>query len=122
VPEIEGDHPHGVGVLLAGHGGRDLQIALGADEIGVELGAERVTAPSDTVGVSAGAAQQGIVDGQAKGLGRREQDLDGMMDVIEESVGGDAVVREQAVSSGPIQELLAASGQQAGNGSASEAQ
>ena len=96
VPEVDGDHPHGVGVLLAGHGGGDLRSQRWArTKVVWNLGPSGISAPGDTVGVSAGAAQHGSRRwSPAKGLGRRDQGLDGMMDVIKELVGGDAMVRK----------------------------
>jgi hypothetical protein len=58
--------------VVGGHGGRDLQKALRAHEVGLEARPEGIASPSDTGGVQAGAPQQGIVEDGAKRRTRGE--------------------------------------------------
>ena len=54
--------------LVARHGRRNLQAALAADEVGLEVRTERISAPGNPGGMQTGAAQEGIVDHGAEGF------------------------------------------------------
>ena len=64
VKESDGNHA----VISVGKGdvGGELQEALRANEVGLEVGAERVAAPGDARNASAALAQERVVDGHAE--------------------------------------------------------
>ena len=120
VQESDGDHA----VMARGEGqiSGELQDALGAHEIGLKVRAQGIAAPGDTGNANAGFAEQGVVDGDRDRRGSRESLDYGAANHGKEGLRGEAVAREEAIVSRPIVELLAASGQQTGDGEASEAE
>jgi hypothetical protein len=63
----EGNRGQAVDAVFAGHGGGDLEKALGAYEVGLKAGTEGIAAPGHARGVKAGAAEEGIIKDGAKG-------------------------------------------------------
>jgi len=68
----EGDGQHPAGSVGSREGERSLQEALGAHQVGLETGAERIAAPGDSGSVEAGAAQERIIKDGADGSQRRQ--------------------------------------------------
>lgn len=104
------------------HVRRELQDALGTHEVGVEVRSERIAAPSDARDVNADLAQECVVDGDA------ERSLGGKLlqhcatNDSEDGLARNPVAGEKTIISGPVVELLAASGQQASHGVSPEAE
>jgi hypothetical protein len=117
----EGDGHHAVIASGKGDVGGELQKALSADEVGLEVGAERVAAPGHARNANAALAQESVIDGNAKrGLWGQLRE-GGTPDFGEKCRDGESMSREEAIVSRPIEELLTASGEQAGHGMTPEA-
>jgi hypothetical protein len=117
----EGDRHHAVIASGKGDVGGELQKALSADEVGLELGTEGVAAPGDARNADAAFAQECVVDGNAKRGLRGQVREGGTPDFGEECPDGESLLREEPIVGGPIEELLTAGGEQAGHGMTSEA-
>jgi hypothetical protein len=100
--------------------GRELQEALAADEVGLEVRAEGIATPSDAGNANAGFAEERIVNGDGEGSLRGKPLEQGATNHGEERVSGEAVTGEEAIVGGPIVELLTASGQQSSHSMATE--
>src|SRR5579872_797922 len=110
VQEIDGNHAYNFRLGRQGQGERELQEALSANEIGMELGAERIAAPAHAVDFGAAARKQGVVDRQADGVRVRDQRRGMVQDAAEQGVGVNAIALEEAIGGRPILELLTTSG------------
>ena len=118
MPESDGRQT--VEAIFSGHSGGDLQETLGADQVGLEAGTERIAAPSHAGGVETGTAQQRIVQDGAKGLARGQLGGDGAADDSKDIRDGNPVLRKEPIGSSPIVELRTGSSEQAGHGVASQ--
>jgi len=105
-----------------GHHGGELQHALSANEVGVELGAEGIAAVGDTRDVGAGFGEQGVIQRDAQGRAGRQLIDDRAADDGKEVVDGDTVLGEDAIVGGPILKLHTGGGEQPGHGVAAEAE
>jgi hypothetical protein len=117
----QGDGHHAV--ISSGNGdvGGELQKALSPDEVGLEVGAERVAAPGDARYVNAALTQEGVVDGNAKRGLRGQLSEGGTPEYGEEGFDGEPILGEEAIVGGPIEEFLTAGAEQAGHGMTPEA-
>jgi hypothetical protein len=102
--------------------GGELKEALGADEVGLEVGTEWVTAPGDARNARTGFAQEGIVNGDAK-RGLRGKSLESVAtNDREDGLDRQPIAGEETIVGGPIEKLQAAGGQQSCHGVATEAE
>ena len=108
--KINGYHAPAFGLRADRDGGRELQEALRADEVGLELRAERVAAPAYAVNLGSAARKQGVVDRDTDGFGIGDKLGDLLAYAGEQGRGGDAMLRGQAVGGRPILKLLPAGG------------
>lgn len=101
--ERDGDQAEGA--IFAGHRGRDLEEALGANEVGLEAWTEWIATPGDTGNVETSATEEGVIDDGAKrGTGRQLFD-DRTADDGKDVGNGNALLGEESVGSAPIQKL-----------------
>jgi hypothetical protein len=122
VQEVDRHHADGLRMLGAGYGCRELQEALGADKVDLESRTQRIAPPGDAMRLGAGLAEQGIVQGETQRSLLAQRCGDAAAHSVEQILGGNAALGKQPVSRRPILKLQAASGQQAGDGSASQTQ
>jgi hypothetical protein len=116
------DRHHAVAVVGQRNRGGQLQYALSADEIGLEVGAEGVAAPGHAWNAKAGFAEQRIVDSHTEGRLGRQLGQDPATHNGKYLGHGKAVAREQTVGGRPVLELLPAGSQQAGHGATTQAE
>jgi hypothetical protein len=95
---------------------------LGADKVDLEFRAQGIAPPGDAMRLGAGLAEQGIVQGETQRSLLAQRFGDAAAHAVEQILGGNAALGKQPVSRRPILKLQATSGQQAGDGSASQAQ
>jgi len=119
---LETDGHEAGGVIGERDDGGELQYALSANEVGLEVRAEGIAAPGDTGDAESGFGQQGIIDGDDEGICRGQFGEQVSADDGEQFGGGDAVGGEEAIGGGPILELEAGGGQQGSECMAAEAE
>jgi hypothetical protein len=117
--ESDGNHA----VVSGGQGdvGGELQEALRANEVGLEMGAERIAAPGDARDANAALAQERVVDGHAERSLRGQMRENRTPNYGEEGCDGEPLLGEETIGGGPIEELLTAGGEQASHGMTTEA-
>jgi hypothetical protein len=104
------------------HVGGNLQYPLSEHKVVLKVGAERITAPSDSRDTDARFAEQGVIDSDGyRGL-RRELLEDGAADDGEDGLSRKAMAGEETIVGRPIMKLLPAGGQQSGHGVTSKAE
>ena len=116
----KGDGQQARGAVGSGESEGGLEEALGAHEIGLEMRAQGIAAPGDAGDAKAGAAQEGIIENGAHGSLGRQFGQHGAADDGEDGGDRKTVVGEEPVTGGPVTELRAAGGEQAGHGVTSQ--
>ena len=102
----EGDRHHAMASPREGHIGGELQYALSAHEVGLEVRAEGVAAPADSRYADAGFAEQGVINGDAKRSVAGEEIQRGMTNDGENLREGQPSSGEEAIVGRPIVELV----------------
>ena len=108
------------GALLTGHGGRDLEEALAAHEVGLKARAERIAPPGNPGSMQAGTTQECVVHNGAKGRAGGQLSGNGVTDYREQVLHREPILGEEAVSGAPILKLRTGSSEEARHSMASE--
>lgn len=101
--ERDGDQAEGA--IFAGQRGRELEEALGANEVGLEARTKWIAAPGDTGNMETGTAEEGVIDDCAKGGAGRQLLDDSAADDGKDVGNGNALLGEESVGGAPIQKL-----------------
>ena len=116
VVKADGQGAGGAGEGLAAGQGGHLKEPLGADEVGVERGAQRVAAIAHAGDLRAGFGQVGVVHGHHQRPPGPRQGQHAAEDRIEQSLVLPAVLGEEAVVGGPVHVESAGGGEPGGAG------